>query len=172
MDERRVRVSKLILLCAIAFSVFVTVPCIGKESRGPTPPRTVIAWSVTIDATNKAKRIAYRTIPSATNCPAPTGSPTPLPDRGDLMLCRGDTVQWQAQSDNNNHLLVITIEDGTILDGGSFYSASNGDHTSPTKVLSSAASGTYKYSVVLYDKNQNPTHVYQDDPVIIIGGNR
>jgi hypothetical protein len=129
----------------------------------PTSPTTTPDHTVVIDVVTNPSTVSY------TNKP-------PQPDPPNLHVKGNETVTWEAKtSKTHHHSFIVFIAKTPFIDGSGnpifVFHGSEGDETTGiginAKIDPKINSGTFKYLVVVFDKDK--AKPYFDDPKIIIG---
>jgi hypothetical protein len=159
----------------------VTIAALGglfaSNARAQTTPSTYQAttWTITIDATGAQPTPAGYSV--ARNNTSSVGCPYTNTNAANMLICKGDTVLWQAattppnQHDKMRSLMWIIHEDVVFDDGGgkathSFHATDW--HTDGGKTDNSVPLLIdHKYHVVVFD--QLTKQLYYDDPKIKVG---
>ncbi|HXX45541.1 MAG TPA: hypothetical protein VEJ38_12490 [Candidatus Acidoferrales bacterium] len=169
---------RLLLLSTIAVVAFgyVAEPA-AKAQSAPTPGTT---WVVTVDVTTPnpiggpevpSYSIATKGLPPNSPPPPTCGaSSTALTLLGDVPVCPGDTIYWQAKTSNGKGVITVDEVDGVLHSGSNsphWFHGNVGDLIGGITSSSHPQRGGHDYVVAVYDSGLNKVVV--DDPKIIVG---
>lgn len=109
--------------------------------------------------------------PNANNCDPKHTADT---SKGDVPICRGDSIQWAFVTSGKNGWLTIHQSDGVLKDdhgNAKHWIRENEKGLKDTGTADpNIDNSTYKYCIAIHDDNGRQTRLYTHDPKIIIGG--
>lgn len=159
------------------FAVYaIAVVALGIWFVSCARAQTPTTWIVLVTATSATSSTPSYTVTPATISSAcdpadypPTATPVkggPQPSDGDVYVCPGDTVLWNATTGpiNNNEMLLYQHD--AVISAGPGFDAQNGNYVGGL-VSINVKSNPYTYYVAVYDKGAS--RLFIDNPRIIIG---
>jgi len=169
-------------ICGVRF-LFSTIVAFGivsapaAKAQASAPSGTT--WVVTVDVTQMGANGDYDTPHYGVN-----SNPTTAPNcgtssqintnRGDVGVCAGDTVYWNAKTTKGNGYIMVYEWDGVLLSGSTsphrFYGPA-GMNIGGTTASAHPQNGGHGYAVAVYDPDRAAPQpkLVLDDPQIVIG---